>query len=220
MTVTNKNYIHKQANKMHYLFQFIMINILYMFWAPICSSSGGTVYTIGTQDGIHNIPDWCHHLYSTCGSAKHWYMIGLPCLVSQSAKLHIAGWMWAVFTWFIWSCVCDLWWFSWWIRETNSECAAAHRHRFWWNTKCLSSPTHCTPLIWHPVTSSYFQKLNWSWKDTGFIPLRRSRLNHRECLTLWEESTSRKRSKNGGGGGTSVYMQEGAALRIMAANRP
>jgi len=25
-------------------------------------------------------------------------MIGLPCLVSQCAKLHVAGWMWAVFT--------------------------------------------------------------------------------------------------------------------------
>jgi hypothetical protein len=29
---------------------------------------------------------------------------------------------------------------------------------FWQNTKWLSSPTHRTPLIWHPVTSSYFQK--------------------------------------------------------------
>jgi hypothetical protein len=27
-------------------------------------------------------------------------------------------------------------------------------------TKWLSSPTHRTPLIWQPVTSSYFQKLN------------------------------------------------------------
>jgi hypothetical protein len=26
--------------------------------------------------------------------------------------------------------------------------------------KWLSSPTHRTPLIWHPVTSSYFQKRN------------------------------------------------------------
>jgi hypothetical protein len=27
-------------------------------------------------------------------------------------------------------------------------------------TKWLPSPTHRTPLIWHPVISSYFQKLN------------------------------------------------------------
>ena len=25
-------------------------------------------------------------------------MVGLPCLVSQCAKLHIAGWKWTVFT--------------------------------------------------------------------------------------------------------------------------
>jgi hypothetical protein len=31
-------------------------------------------------------------------------------------------------------------------------------------------------------------------KDAGLIPLRRSRLNRRECLTLWQKMTSRKRS--------------------------
>ena len=56
---------------------------------------------------------------------------------------------------------------------------------FWPKTKWLSSPTHHTPLIWHPVISSYFQKLNWRWKDAGLIPLRRYRPNRRECLTLW-----------------------------------
>jgi len=35
-----------------------------------------------------------------------------------------------------------------------------------------------------PVTSSYFQNCNWSWKDAGFIQLKRSRPNRRECLTL------------------------------------
>jgi hypothetical protein len=29
---------------------------------------------------------------------------------------------------------------------------------FWRNKNWLSSPTHRSPLIWHPVTSSYFQK--------------------------------------------------------------
>jgi hypothetical protein len=37
------------------------------------------------------------------------------------------------------------------------------------------------------VTSSYFQKWNWSWKDAGLIPLRRSRPNSSECLTLTEK---------------------------------
>ena len=48
-----------------------------------------------------------------------------------------------------------------------------HRTELNWKTKRLSSPTHCTPPIWHPVTSSYFQKWNWSWKDAGLIPLGR-----------------------------------------------
>jgi hypothetical protein len=58
---------------------------------------------------------------------------------------------------------------------------------FWRNTKWLSSPSHRTPLIWDTVTSFYFQKLNWSWKDPGLIPLRRSRPNRRECVTLTEK---------------------------------
>jgi hypothetical protein len=34
-----------RINKMHCLLSVIMINSLYMFRAPVCSSSGGTVYT-------------------------------------------------------------------------------------------------------------------------------------------------------------------------------
>jgi hypothetical protein len=40
---------------------------------------------------------------------------------------------------------------------------------FWQNIKWLSSPAHCTPLIWHPVSSSCLQKWNWNWKDAGSI---------------------------------------------------
>jgi hypothetical protein len=58
---------------------------------------------------------------------------------------------------------------------------------FWWKTKWLSSPTHWTPLIWHPVTASYFQKCNWSWKDAGLIPLTRYRPNCRVRGTLTEK---------------------------------
>jgi hypothetical protein len=47
---------------------------------------------------IQNIPDWCRHIYSSYGSAKHRSMVGLPCLVSQCARLHVAGWTWTVFT--------------------------------------------------------------------------------------------------------------------------
>jgi len=91
---------------------------------------------------------------------------------------------------------------------------------FWRKTKLLLSPTHRTPLIWHPVTSSYFQKWNWSWKDAGSIPLRSSRPNRREYLTLWQKRTSRKRSRNGADGGTGVYMREGTTTGVTAADRP
>ena len=47
---------------------------------------------------IQNFPDWCRHLYSSCGSAKHRYMVGLPCLASQRVKFHVGEMKWAVFT--------------------------------------------------------------------------------------------------------------------------
>jgi len=58
---------------------------------------------------------------------------------------------------------------------------------FWQKTKLLLSPTHHTPLIWHPVTSSYFLKWNWSWKDAGSIPLRRFRPKRRKCFNTLTE---------------------------------
>jgi hypothetical protein len=51
------------------------------------------------------------------------------------------------------------------------------------------------------------------------IPLRRSRPNRKECLTLWQK-TSRKRSKNEWDGGTVVYKLEGTTSRVMTADRP
>ena len=65
-------------------------------------------------------------------------------------------------------------------------CQRLHWTELNWTEK--QNGCHPTPTIlpiWHPVTSSYFQKWNWSWKDAGLIPLRRYRLNRRQCLTLW-----------------------------------
>jgi hypothetical protein len=84
------------------------------------------------RGGIQNFPDWCRHLYSSCGSAKYWWMVGLPCLVSHCAKLHIAGHGQFSHT-FVWSHVRDLWRFSWWIRERNSECAPHTDCSFLWS---------------------------------------------------------------------------------------
>ena len=105
---------------------------------------------------------------------------------------------------------------NWYVLCFSVDCPLAGLR---WNFHLLS-PTHRTPLIWHPVTSSYFQKWNWSWKDAGSITLRGSRPNRRECLTLWQKRTSRKRSKNEWDGGTGVYMREGTTSRVTAADRP
>ena len=103
---------------------------------------------------------------------------------------------------------------------THSLTLPSSPNSFWLQTKFLLSPTHRTPLIWRPVTSSYFLKWNWSWKDAGSIPLRGSRPNRRECLTLWQKRISRKRSKNGGDGATGVFLREGTTSRVTAADRP
>jgi hypothetical protein len=50
-------------------------------------------------------------------------------------------------------------------------------------------------------------QLNW---DAVLIPLRRSRPNRRESLTLCKLRTSKKSYKKGGDGGTVVYMREGS----------
>jgi len=71
-----------------------------------------------------------------------------------------------------------------------------------------------------PCDFILFTKIKLSWKDAGLIPLRRYRPNRRECLTLWQKRTSRKRSKNGGDGGTGVYMREGSTSGVTAADRP
>jgi hypothetical protein len=65
-----------------------------------------------------------------------------------------------------------------------------------------------------------FPKWHWSWKDADLLPLRKSRPNRTECLTLWQKRTSRKRSKNLGDSGTGFYVREGTTSRVMAVDRP
>jgi hypothetical protein len=163
--------------------------------------------------GIQNIVDWCRHLYSSCGSVKH------QC---QQAKLWIPGSTVTFCSDCVKTCKDVVLNFSvnrpgCFTMTTPCLTLLSSPSSFWWKTKWLPSPAHHTPLVWHPVTSSYFQKWNESWKDAGLIPLRRSKLNRRECLTLWQKRTSRKCSKNGGDG-TGVYRQDGTTLRVMAAD--
>ena len=66
---------------------------------------------------------------------------------------------------------------------------------FWRKTKLLLYPTHCTPLIYRPVSSSYFQKWNLRWKVADSVQLRTYRTNRRECLTLTENDLQGKFQK-------------------------
>jgi hypothetical protein len=119
--------------------------------------------------GIQNIPDWCRHLYNSCGSIKSF---------SQQAKLWISG----STARFCGDCVKTCEDVAPNFSENRPGCFTtttplltlqSSPRSFWRNTKWRSSTTHSTPLIWHPVTSSYFQNWNWSWKDVNLIPLRR-----------------------------------------------
>jgi hypothetical protein len=135
------------------------------------------------RGGIQNIPDWCRRLYSSCGSAKH---------CSKLAKL----WILSSTATFCGDCVKACQHFAPNFGENRSGCLTMTTPRltlpsspssFWGNIIRILSPTHHTLLIWHPATSSYFHKWNWSWKDVGLMTLRRSRPNRRDCLTLTEK---------------------------------
>jgi hypothetical protein len=149
---------------------------------------------------IQNIPDWCRHIYSSCGSAKprpQQAKLWIPCSNATFCDDYVKTRKDVAPN----------------FGEKRPGCFTMTTLRFtlpcspsifWLNTKWLSSSANRTPLIWHSVTSSYFKKWNWSWKDAGLVILRRSRPNRRECLTFWQKITSRKRSKNRWEGGTGV----------------
>jgi hypothetical protein len=183
---------------------FVSSNLFYR-----ASSQYTLTYIPGS---IQNIPDWCRLLYTykNCGSAKH---------RSQKAKLWTPTSTATFCGDYVKTC-----------EDVSPNFGKKDLDASPWQrpVSCFRSdetlngchpPTHRTPLIWHPASSSYFQKWNCSWKDAGLIPLRRSRPNRRECLTFWQKRTSRKRSKNGEGR-TGVYMREGPPSKVMAANRP
>jgi hypothetical protein len=68
---------------------------------------------------IHNLWDWCCHLYSSCSSTVQWQMIGLAHLGSQCTTFPSAGRTYWSLELCIWSDV-----ISWWIRQRNSWCAS------------------------------------------------------------------------------------------------
>jgi hypothetical protein len=59
---------------------------------------------------------------------------------------------------------------------------------------CHPPPT-VLPWFGTPWFFLISKKWNWSWKDAGNIPLRISRSNRRECLTLWQKAFQKWRRR-------------------------
>jgi hypothetical protein len=150
----------------------VSMNCVLMYVHYICMHIRGS---------IQNISEWCLHLYSSCGSAKHCSKPAEHWIPGSTATFAVTAWKPA--------------------KTSSRNLARTYLAASPWQcsfplfrphpalsgeTIWLSFPTHGTPIIWDPVTCSCFQKWNWSWKDAGFIPLKRSRPNGRECLALWQ----------------------------------
>jgi hypothetical protein len=140
-------------------------------------------------------------------------MVGLPCLVIQCAELHVVGWTWAVFTSvYLESCTRPMAIFTMGQKKEQRACSSA-------STQFLAKRKMA--VIPHPPYSPHLALCEYFlFPKMKLIPLRRSRPNRRECLTLWQKRTFRKRSKNGGDSGTGVYMRVGTTSKVMAADRP
>jgi hypothetical protein len=139
-------------------------------------------------------------------------MVGLTCLVSQCVKLHVAGWTWAVF-----------------IRVYLEPCtwpvAKQQGVDVWTELRQLASDdeTFLSRVITGdlaPCEFFLFPKIKLKLKRRQSDTTEGIRPNHRQCLTLEQKRTSRKRSKNEGDDGTCIYMREGTTSRVMATDRP
>jgi hypothetical protein len=127
---------------------------------------------------IQNIPDWCCHPYSSCGSAKH---------RSQQTKLWIPD-STAIFCG---DCVKTCEDVAPNFGENRPACFTMTTPRltlpsspssFWRNQNGCHPPTHRTPLIWHPVTSFYFQKLNFRLKGRWFDTIEEIKVESQRVL--------------------------------------
>jgi hypothetical protein len=142
-------------------------------------------------------------------------MVGLPCLVSQCDKLHVAGLTWAVFTRvYLESCKWPLVIFTMDQRKEQRVCPAVsgetQNGRYhpptvlpWFSTLWLL----LSPKMKLKLTMPYW----YHWEDPDRISDR---------FKIWQKRTSRKCSTNSGHGGTGIYMREGTTSRVKAADRP
>jgi hypothetical protein len=65
-----------------------------------------------------------------------------------------------------------------------------------------------------------FLKMKRKLKGRRFDTIEEIRAESQTALDTLTEKDFRKHSKNEGNGGTSVYMQEGTTMRVMAVDRP
>jgi hypothetical protein len=168
------------------------------------------------RGGIQNIPDWCRHIYSSCDNAKHRPPTGQT--VNPVIYCYVLRWphenlqrlrpeLWRQQPWLLHHDNAPSH-----ISVLTQQLLAKHK------MAVIPRPPYSPDL--KPCDFFLFPKIKLKLKGRRSIPLRRSRLNRRECLTLWQKRTSRKRFKHGRDGGTTVYVREGTTSRMIAADRP
>jgi hypothetical protein len=128
---------------------------------------------------VQNIPDWCRHLYSSCDSAKHRWIVGLPCLVSQCPKLHVAWWTWAVFT--------RVYLIFLWLSQRKSGTFWIHpRTRF---TLQRAGQLWSTQFMWSDWFTGYFEVTHTLTNIMCFLRCRLSYLLRWMVCRTWRAST-------------------------------
>jgi hypothetical protein len=189
-----------------------------VFWKKksISHNPNPFINTTAIRVVIQNIPHWCCHLHIRGIVHKEFVPrgqtvnFGFYCEVlwrlHENVRRHRPQ-IWREQTWLL-------------HHDNAPSHTSIYIHQFLAKNKIAVIPHPQHSLDLSPWNFLQFPNWNWSWKDAGLIPLRRTRLNRRECLTLWQERTCRKRSKNGGDGGNDVYMREGTTSRATAAVRP
>jgi hypothetical protein len=164
------------------------------------------------RDSIQKIPDW-RVIYTAVVVAQR---------MSQQAKLWITGSTEKFFGDCVKTCEDVAPYFD----ENRAGCFTMTTPRltlpsspsnFWRNKKMavVPHPPYSPDLA--PCDFCLFPKMNLKLNGRRFDHMK-CRSLRRECLTLWQKRTSRKRSKNGDDGGTGFYMWEGTTLRVMVAD--
>jgi hypothetical protein len=121
---------------------------------------------INTRGGIQNIPYWCRHLYISYRSAKHRSQQATKCEFRVLLRRFAATAWERAKTSPRTLAITDLASLQWQRPVSHFRTHPAVSGE----TSMAVIATHRTPLIWYPVTSSYSQKWNGSWKDAGLIP--------------------------------------------------